>query len=318
MKVYSPLTALRAGPAVSLAALLATFPLVCVDAHAGGTAAGTVIDLQYTAGYTYQGSTITSDSFTAQIKVGKVINLVSELNPSAADHTGLIPGKTNAVIKASVTNTSNTPIDVLLSTSQSDNNLVADIGAPGVDDDFVPNSFNVTNLRIYIDDGDGLFDPAKDVVAVGIDNLAVDAKKTVWIAADIPSTTKNLDFAVLTFSAQAVEFQGAGLTSPAAITQVLSSSLTAGDAVILADAAGKTDAARDGIYTLNTYFSVSSATLSSTWYQRVVSDPVNGISNPKAVPGAFIEYCMAVTNAQNAAEATNLAIKVPIPTTLNP
>ena len=44
-----------------------------------------------------------------------------------------------------------------------------------------------------------------------------------------------------------------------------------------------------------------------------MDDPVNGTTNPKAIPGAVMEYCITVSNAAGAATATNLAISDPLP-----
>ena len=40
----------------------------------------------------------------------------------------------------------------------------------------------------------------------------------------------------------------------------------------------------------------------------------NGATNPKYIPGAVIEYCIAVTNAAGSASATSVAISDPLPT----
>lgn len=43
-----------------------------------------------------------------------------------------------------------------------------------------------------------------------------------------------------------------------------------------------------------------STTVSVTKISSVVSDPINGTSNPKAIPGATIEYCILISNAGSA------------------
>ncbi len=45
----------------------------------------------------------------------------------------------------------------------------------------------------------------------------------------------------------------------------------------------------------------------------IISDPIVGTTNPKAIPGAIVEYCIVVANASGAATATNLAIGDPLP-----
>lgn len=45
---------------------------------------------------------------------------------------------------------------------------------------------------------------------------------------------------------------------------------------------------------------------------RVVSDPVNGTTNPKAIPGATMRYCLLVTNG-GSATATGVSVSDPLP-----
>ncbi len=49
-----------------------------------------------------------------------------------------------------------------------------------------------------------------------------------------------------------------------------------------------------------------------TLVSHILSDPVNGGINPKAVPGASIRYCMTVSNAGNGA-ATAVVATIPLP-----
>jgi uncharacterized repeat protein (TIGR01451 family) len=71
--------------------------------------------------------------------------------------------------------------------------------------------------------------------------------------------------------------------------------------------------ARDGVhFTLDDY-TVLAATLSATKTSRVISDPLNGTTNPKMIPGSVIEYCIAVANAPGSATATNVSISDSLP-----
>lgn len=44
-------------------------------------------------------------------------------------------------------------------------------------------------------------------------------------------------------------------------------------------------------------FNVQTALISMTKTSSVISDPVNGVTNPKAIPGATVRYCLLVTNS---------------------
>ena len=46
----------------------------------------------------------------------------------------------------------------------------------------------------------------------------------------------------------------------------------------------------------------------------IVSDPVNGTTNPKAIPGATMRYCLLVTNG-GSATATAIYVADPLPAT---
>ena len=48
----------------------------------------------------------------------------------------------------------------------------------------------------------------------------------------------------------------------------------------------------------------------------IISDPLNGTTNPKFIPGATVQYCIAVSNASGSATATNIGVSDSIPATL--
>ena len=62
--------------------------------------------------------------------------------------------------------------------------------------------------------------------------------------------------------------------------------------------------------------SISSATLSPTKVATIVSDPITGNTNPKAVPGAIIQYEIKVVNSGSVA-ATDLVIEDILPVEFN-
>lgn len=62
-------------------------------------------------------------------------------------------------------------------------------------------------------------------------------------------------------------------------------------------------------------FDVAGANLTIAKSSSIVSDPVNGTSNPKAIPGAVIRYCLLVTNG-GPASATGIQVSDVVPATL--
>ena len=78
--------------------------------------------------------------------------------------------------------------------------------------------------------------------------------------------------------------------------------------VVYADSAGSTDIARGGQHSaVNTYL-VGAADLKVTKTSAVISDPSNGTTNPKRIPGAVIEYTITVENPAGGADAKGIVI----------
>jgi uncharacterized repeat protein (TIGR01451 family) len=82
---------------------------------------------------------------------------------------------------------------------------------------------------------------------------------------------------------------------------------------VFGDTAGDTDAARDGRHSDDGFYRVQTATITVTKTATVISDPFNGATDPKAIPGAVIEYCLQVANAASGATATNVVVSDPVP-----
>jgi uncharacterized repeat protein (TIGR01451 family) len=79
---------------------------------------------------------------------------------------------------------------------------------------------------------------------------------------------------------------------------------------IFADAAGVTDGARDAAFSATDDYIVLTATISATKTSRIVAGDFGTGTN---IPGATIEYCIAVTNAAGGAAATNITLSDTLP-----
>jgi uncharacterized repeat protein (TIGR01451 family) len=90
---------------------------------------------------------------------------------------------------------------------------------------------------------------------------------------------------------------------------------TAGVDTVLADGNGGTgeEADNDGAFSDQGQLQVAGAEVSVVKSSRIISDPVNGTTDPKAIPGAVIEYCIAVSNATGAATATSVSVADDLP-----
>ncbi len=105
---------------------------------------------------------------------------------------------------------------------------------------------------------------------------------------------------------------GAAGTQGALVTKTTTAN-TAGIDTVFADGAGAADSQYDGKYSARDDYTVLAAALSVAKSSRIVSDPVNGTTNPKFIPGAVVEYCIAVTNASGSATANDVGVNDPLP-----
>lgn len=284
--------------AVSTVALVA---LSANPALAEGTDAGTAI--QNTVSVTFDVGGVTQDpvdSNTDEFVVDRIVNLtVDEVGGTA---TIVSPGSTQQVTTFTVTNLSNDTVDFALTVDQQ----TGGAGAFGGTD-----NFDTTNTTIYLDNGDGIFNPAEDTVVTYIDELAADTSATVFVVADVPLGQVTGDTATVILTADAHEAGSVGSLG----TELTTSATNTVGAVdtVLGDGAGETDAANDGAFSAADDYSVLAAAVSVVKTSRIVSDPVSGTTDPKAIPGAVIEYCIAVSNASGGAAATNITVTDPLP-----
>lgn len=242
------------------------FVALCVPfvSYAAGTAAGT--DVTNTASATYLdagGAPKTVNSNTATLRVDEVLN-VAVVSNDAGNITVGSP-QTNVPLSFKVTNTGNGSEPYTLTFK---NNLTGDQYDPG-------------NSRIYIDNGDGIFDPTVDTLYTpGVNDpvLAADGSKVVFVVSDIPSGRTSGDVGLVSLKAESVTAQATAGTDPAGMTFV-----------------GKGDNGTDAVVgashaegTVQNGYVVSPA-LATLTKSQVVTDQFGG-SNP--IPGATITYTL--------------------------
>jgi hypothetical protein len=172
----------------------------------------------------------------------------------------------------------------------------------------VTDTIDMNNVRVIVDsNNNGVYDAA-DTKSY-IDELAPDATKTVFIVADVDADAANDAIAIYDLKAQVAQ-AGAVDTAGAAITQ--DNANQADDAatvqIVFADGAGTADALHDGIFSSADAWKIVTADVTVSKDSIVVSDPVNGTTNPKRIPGAIVRYCYIVTNAVGGAEATGALV----------
>jgi uncharacterized repeat protein (TIGR01451 family) len=284
--------------------LAATSIVAAGPAYAAGTAAGASITNTATVDYQVGGVSQGQQSASNTFVVDRMINLtVIDLDGAT---TNVVPGQANAVTTFRLTNNSNETLDFALAATQP-------VGGAGAHSGPADN-FDLPALSIYRDtNGNNTYDAGTDVLVTYADELAADSSVVLFVVGNIPASRVNGDRAVVQLRATARE-GGASGSLGAAITQTTGANTAAKDTVF-ADTAGANDAARDGAHSAADDFTVQTATLAVAKSSRVISDPINGTTNPKLIPGAVVEYCIAVGNS-GGAPATSVVINDPVPAQL--
>lgn len=267
---------------------------VLQGAYANGTASGTTISNQATVDYSVGGVSQTQiTSAAASFVVDTKIDFtVSEVSGGA---TQTHPGQTNVVATFSVTNTGNSTQGYVLSAvNEAGTTLFTHL-----------DDLQVNNIRTFVDsNGNGTYDAGTDT-ATNINSLANGAagvSVTVFVLADIPAGAANNSYANVRLTAQA---------TPVGSTTVLAQTAgpdTAGVDVVWADAGKDNSESAADQYAISIALTISKTV-------ALISDPFNSTTNPKAIPGAVMEYTIVVTNSSTVQDATGVIVGDTIPTT---
>lgn len=277
-------------------AALGASPALAAGTQAGSTITNTVT-LNYQVGGVAQNAISASDSFT----VDRRVNLIVAEEGSAT--TSVSPGQSSAVTVFIVTNVSNAPLDFALAVSQLSGGGAAHGGT---------DNFDVSNVRIYEDaNNNGVYNPGVDQLVTYLDQVAADAIMRVFVVVDVPLGRASSDVAGMRLSATAAEATAAGALG-ATVTQTATAN-TAGVDTVFADTNASGNTARDGAHFAEDDYTVLAASLTAAKTSRIVSDPFNGATDPKIIPGAVVEYCVAISNAAGGATATNVAVSDALP-----
>jgi uncharacterized repeat protein (TIGR01451 family) len=206
-------------------------------------------------------------------------------------------------------------------------------------------SFNPTTTSVFVETVNAGYAVGDDT-DIFIDELAAGASVDVYIVSTIPGSppVANDDVAVLSLVAQVADNTGGGGTEGNAImrddngnvspvgtysngttgptvalaandvadiiTGVGSEQIVfndpAGAAAVDVDSTGVQDIAQNGQHSDSSSYTVGAAELTVTKTSAVLWDPVNGNSNPKAIPGAYVQYTVTIANAGTAGASGDL------------
>lgn len=269
-------------------------------AQAQQTPAGTSVNNQATVSYEVGGTPQSVSSNVATFVVDKKVNLAVAEVGGAPTQTAV--GATDQVTTFTVTNLTNAVQDFRL---EADQQLVS-IPLLGVD------NFNMNNLRAFVDsNGNGTYDAGVDTQTY-IDELAPDATVTVFLVGNVPNTP-GIETAIVSLNA-IVATGGTGGVLGADL--VASSTLVADSPstveIVFADDGGLADSVRNGQGRSFDAYHISTAVVTMLKSATVISDPVNLLVNPHAIPGATVEYCMKVSNA-GPGTASNVVLSDAVP-----
>lgn len=276
---------------------------------AGTTVSNTASITGYTVGGVQQltgGATIQSNGGVATtFLVDRKIDVVVAQSNSPLT---VLAGASGQVLTFTVTNTSNAALDFSLAVANATNGATV---PGGTDSDDINGSFT-----IYADtNGNGSYDAGTDLAATSLSNIPAEVTgnnnhiRTVFVVGNIKTTSVNGAYIGASLTATATNLGGGG----AAIAETTGAN-TAGVDTVYADAAGVAgDTARNAAHSAYGSYFVQTATLAVAKSSAVSWDPFNNATNPKAIPGAVVEYCLVVTNS-GAQAASSVVLTDAIPT----
>ncbi len=294
---------------LAIAGLVLGLGVAAPAAHAGGTPAGTTVTNRAVVTYSVGGvaQTQVNSSPTGNSTAGAgggadtafVVDRLVNYTLTAVDTAAIVgsPGQQKLVTTYLLTNTGNDKEGFQLSGANLTGGTVFSGAATNTD------TLDVSAITVYY--GLDATSPYSAAAVQGnLDNLAIDGARRIFILADLPVTATNLAGANVRLTAKAAVAGTAGATLEVAT----SGADTAGVDVVMASAVAS---GTGSLKTADSGYSVQAPTLAVQKSEVVISDPVNLAVNPKAIPGATVEYTLTVTNT-GATAASGVSFADPV------
>jgi uncharacterized repeat protein (TIGR01451 family) len=248
---------------------------------AQNTPSGTSISNTATVNYSVNSVNQTAVSASTSFLVDTVINL----NVTGGFTYNVTPGALAQVATYTVTNTSNITSDFTLGVT---NETAA------------ANDFDMNTLVVHVDNGDDVYN-AVDDTATSITGLGSGLSRTVFVTGDVPGAATNNQDAPVRLTATAIDpgttvaWVNDGSVDNPAVVQIV--------------------VANDDAFVDDT-FHIQTATLGVTKSSLVITDNLVPPSpNPKAIPGATVEYTISIANTgSQAATLQTLSDSLPAAT----
>jgi len=232
----------------------------------------------------------TNTTFEVDLRVDFTLTEIDGL------HTDVAIGDTDAFIAFTLTNTSNGPLDFNL--------LATQLNSPGTVHGQDDTDVDMAAVRIRVANTDGPAGVPDLADKAYVDEIAEDDTVVIYIFADATGAFVNDDYANFDLQATAAE---AGLldTEGAALVDDFGNP---DDPAVVDVVFAEGGALGDGILNAQDGFHLISAILEITKEATVIWDPFNLFANPKAIPGAIIEYVVTVDNSLGTEDADNVVI----------
>lgn len=303
--------------------VLATLSSLAVQVHAAGTAAGTPVTNTATLNYQINGLDQTAveaqDTFNVDIKVDFALTrlLTTEPNETSLEADNV------TVASVQITNDGNSPTSFIIDATN-ETGTTLDINGTTYTD----NIDTGTTYSYYLDDPingtPGVLDAADTLLSGPTAEIPADETVTVFVTvpkAEITGVDQDVALSSITVNGVASTIDG--------MTYQLDTDdndPTNGSVDDAANPNGATtievvfaDTDQDNSETLIDALQLvfpnleGDGTISNlTKESAVISDPLNGTTNPKAIPGAIVEYTITLTNT-GTADATNVVVTDLIP-----
>ncbi len=201
-------------------------------------------------------------------------------------HTSVTPGDTDAFVEFILANDGNSVQDFRMVATQLASTDGAVFGLTDSDKD-------IAALRVRVGNGGGAPTTASDDFA---DELAPDTNVTVYVYGNADALLGLVDGDVLNIELSATAAEGGSAGGGAAGANLVDDVGAADDPSVIDIVFAEGGALGDGVDSDRHGFVVASAGLNVTKAMTVLDDPFNGTTNPKAIPGATVEYVITIAN----------------------
>ena len=267
---------------VSLSVVAVGSIVLSGQAFAQGTPSGDTVTNTATVNYTVASVAQTPVTATNAFTVDTVI----KLNVTGGTNLNVTPGQSTGVFAMfTLTNTSN---------------ITSNFNLAGTNIASPTDQFDIGALDVRYDvNNNGIYEPGTDISVTSTAGLASGASRQFFIVGTIPLAATNTQVSMVRLTATAIN----PATSAAWVNDA---------GVDVQGGAAQIVVATASAFAQDT-FTVQTATLGVTKTSTVITDNlVPASANPKAIPGASVEYAIAISNT-GSQSATLQSISDPLP-----